>query len=178
MTVTEVTVETAQIEVPLIEDPEESARELAASLGLTDTTKYNIEIDTTTDTVTLVVVTTDTSEENVTIEIKESNGNSTISISPADVSYDTSYSVVEAVNEVTSGSYDSNEPTTIPPGTYVTIDNNFEDESEANSAVNKLADTTNTDIEVVTSTVAEKRIIHQNPNQNLNRTRTRIRTRT
>ena len=51
-TVTEVTVETAQIEVPLIEDPEESARELAASLGLTDTTKYNIEIDTTTDTVT------------------------------------------------------------------------------------------------------------------------------
>ena len=31
-TVTEVTVETAQIEVPLIEDPEESARELAASL--------------------------------------------------------------------------------------------------------------------------------------------------
>ena len=154
-TVTEVTVETAQIEVPLIEDPEESARELAASLGLTDTTKYNIEIDTTTDTVTLVVVTTDTSEENVTIEIKESNGNSTISISPADVSYDTSYSVVEAVNEVTSGSYDSNELTTIPPGTYVTIDNNFEDESEANSAVNKLADTTNTDLEVVTSTVAE-----------------------
>ena len=61
------------------------------------------------------MVTTDTSEENVTIEIKESNGNSTISISPADVSYDTSYSVVEAVNEVTSGSYDSNEPTTIPP---------------------------------------------------------------
>ena len=61
------------------------------------------------------------------------------------------------MNYVTSGYYDSNQIVTIEPGTYVTIDNNFEDATEANTAVHKLTDTNNAAVEVVTSTVAETR---------------------
>ena len=125
---------TSQIEVPILPNPAEDIVVIADNLGL-DSASYTIVTDPTTDKVTLT--TTNDNGETITIEIIETNGKSSIKVSPSTIAdtTDTTYEITTAVNEATGSSYDSNDFTYKYAGeTYVELNIEYANQSEAESA--------------------------------------------
>ena len=92
----------------MLTDPVTDVSTIAENLGL-DSNNFTITTDEETDKVTLV--TTNDVGETITVEIVETNGASTIKISPSTIAdtTDTTYDVTSAINDATGNSYDSND---------------------------------------------------------------------